>query len=320
MTPGAGSEMNVPMLQYRPLLATPLLLLSAALAAGCGGEDPAVGTVEVSPSTVRLAHPTVQPIRLAWAPSAALEAEPLVFVHLLDEQGAVLRTFDHPFPRRWRPGEPVEYEVKLYQSALAPPLPPGRYRLTLGLYGAGGERWPLAGLGEPVARREYPAVEVEVPAEPVGPEIGFSPSWLAVEPGADRQVLARRWVNGRGAIRLSDLQEPGGVWMVVRIPPADAANEDLVFDGGASAQSVLVRSDCGGSETGISGVGAHELILPVETVPPDGACRIVLLPSFHLKSRGAGPNRSVVLENLAWVPSRSSRSSPARPARAGEAP
>jgi hypothetical protein len=310
--------MNPFTIHHRPLLATPLLLLSAVLASGCGGEDPAVASVEVSPSTVRLAYPTVQPIRLAWAPSAALEAEPLVFVHLLDEEGAVLRTFDHPFPRRWRPGEPVEYEVKLYQSALAPPLPPGRYRLTLGLYEAGGERWPLAGLGEPVARREYPAAEVEVPAEPAGPALSFSPSWLAVEPGADRQVLARRWVNGRGAIGLSGLNElagPGAVWMVVRIPPADAANEDLVFEGGASAQSVLVRSECGGSETGISGPGAHELILPVEQVPPDGACRIVLLPNFHLAPRGPGSNRSVVLENLGWVPSR-----PAAPARAAAAP
>src|SRR5258708_1346167 len=114
-------------------------------------------------ATLRLSWP-----RAAGAGGEESRSEPLVFLHLLGPKGQVLRTFDHPFPQHWVAGTPVSYDVKLYQSALAPPLDPGKYRLTVGLYDQGGRRWALAGLGEPIARQEYLPAELVLPPILVG--------------------------------------------------------------------------------------------------------------------------------------------------------
>src|SRR5215218_8524721 len=154
----------------------PIALVAVPLAAGCGGKQTPVARVEVEPSQVRLPFSQVQTVRLTWTPSMALEGEtPTVFVHLLDGKRKVVRTFDHPFPQRWREGTPVSYDLKLYQSALAPPLPAGKYQMTLGLYNKEGKRWALDGLGEPKSRNEYDAAKVEVPAQSPNPRFAFSP-------------------------------------------------------------------------------------------------------------------------------------------------
>src|SRR5262245_39249838 len=112
----------------------PIALAVVSLAgwlAGCGGPQTPVAQLTVEPRQVTLPPAQVRPLRLTWTPSAALEGEePTVFIHLLDADSKVVRTFDHSFPERWREGTPVSYDVDLYQSALAPPLPAGQYRLT----------------------------------------------------------------------------------------------------------------------------------------------------------------------------------------------
>ena len=77
--------------------------------------------------------------------------DPKVFVHLLDSGGSIARTFDHPLPGEWISGREEEYSIALYQSALAPPLNDGTYRLTVGLYDDSGMRWPLESVGGAVA-------------------------------------------------------------------------------------------------------------------------------------------------------------------------
>ena len=126
----------------------PIACAALSLVSGCGGDTP-VARVEIEPKEARLPFSQAQNVRLTWTPSAALEGEkPTVFVHLLDSEKKVARTFDHPFPQPWSEGKPVSYDLKLYQSALAPPLPAGKYQVTLGLYGKDNKRWALDGLGE----------------------------------------------------------------------------------------------------------------------------------------------------------------------------
>lgn len=308
----------------------PTALVAVSLAAGCGGQQTPVARVTVEPRQVSLPFGQVRPLRLTWTPSAALEGEaPTVFVHLLDGDRKVVRTFDHPFPQRWREGTPVSYEVDLYQSAMAPPLPAGKYELTLGLYDREGKRWALDGLGEPKAgRNEYDAATVEVPAGNAKPRFNFSASWLPVEPGGDRQVLARRSMASRAAIRLVDQSGPGTVWMVIRIPPTDLPDTKLVLDRGATAPSVRVVGNCGGggggeggdegeegqdggTETSLTGPGIHEVELSLDAPPPNGFCRVLLSSNFLLESTTAvGRKSSISLESIAWV----SRGGGARPA------
>jgi hypothetical protein len=278
--------------------------LSAVSLAGCGGKQTPVATVEVSPRQLRLPFSQVRTVHLAWTPTVALEGEPpTVFVHLLDANRKVVRTFDHPFPQKWREGGQISYDLKLYQSSLAPPLPPGKYQVTLGLYNKEGRRWALEGLGEPKARNEYDVAEVEVPTENPSPRFAFSPTWLPVEPGSDRQVLARRWMADRAVVRLVDQRDAGTVWMVVQIPPTNLPDSKLVLDAGASAPSVLVVGNCGGTETNLSGPGTHEVQLAMEAPPPNGFCRVLLSSNFVLQPvTPTSRKHSVSLENIAWEP------------------
>ncbi len=296
------------------LLALPLCLLA------CGGEDnaPPVAQVEISPKQAHLGFPEMQAFQVTWSPSAELEglsSEPMVFVHLLDENRKVVRTYDQPLPQKWQAGTPMTQEIKVYQSQLAPPLSPGKYTLTLGLY-EGKERWPLGGLGEKVDDREYIAAEVEVPQESSTPKVVYSPQWLPVEPGADRQVLVRRWLTDKGAVRLEGVRAPGSLWMVLRIPPIDPANERLELEGTASSPGLLVRGSCGGFEMSVSGPGSHEIEVPVEP-SGNGVCRVGLNPNYTIVSAASGQRRSVSLENLAWFPGeRRAGQGPATPAPA----
>ncbi len=299
--PGVAS---VP-LPMRTILA---ILVVAVCLAGCRGEAPAVARLSVEPHDVQLPYPDLRPVRFNWQPVAPLgqgaqAASPEVFVHLLDGKGKVIRTFDHPFPGAWQEGVPASYEVKLFQSALAAPLAAGRYRLTAGLYGAGGTRWPLAA-GQRVARDEYAVATVEVPGAPpagAAPRFAYSGAWLPSEAASDRQFLARRWLEGVGTIEVSGLPGPGSVWLVLSIPDGKGEGEQVVYDAGANAPEVLVSASCGGMETGFSGAGRHEKAISVDPGASHGACELRLKPNFTLLSHGR-PRRSVALDAIAWSP------------------
>lgn len=295
-------------------LLLPLLALSFAIFACSEDDGPPVARVAVTPAQIHLGFPEVQTFQLTWTPTAELEglsSQPMVFVHLLDDNKKLVRTFDHPFPQKWRVGTPVTYDAKLFQSQLSPPLSPGTYSVTLGLY-EGKRRWALEGLGERVDRAEYVAAQVQVPSESTAPKLVFSPQWQPVEPGADRQVLVRRWLGNRGAIRLEGVRGPGALWLVLRIPPVDPANERLELEGVANIPAVLVRG-CGGFEMSVSGPGTHEIEVPVEAAE-NGACRIGLNPNFAIVTANTGKRRSVSLENAAWeAGARKAEAPPAAP-------
>lgn len=280
-------------------------VIAVSLVAGCGGgKQTPVARVGVEPSLVNLPFGQAQTVRLTWTPSAPLEGEtPTVFVHLLDSQQKVARTFDHPFPQRWREGAPVTDDFKVYQSALAPPLPAGKYTVVIGLYGKEGKRWALDGLGEPVGKNEYKGFQIEVPAQESGPKLTFSPTWLPVDAGGDKQVVARRWMADRGDIRVTDQAGPGVVWLVVQIPPMGKSDYTLALDPGASNPAVLVQGNCGGGETNLSGPGIHEVEVALDSPPPDAPCRVQLSANYSIQSRTTvGRKRSASLENIAWVP------------------
>jgi hypothetical protein len=275
------------------------------LALACGKPAP-VARLEVRPQSLTLGYPDIQALHLAWEPETALDpaaGTATVFVHLLDRHGRIVRTYDHAFPQAWQEGTPVAYDVKIFQSALAAPLPPGGYTLSMGLYGnKSGQRWPLDVAAEDLSRHEYRVAKVEVPPASPGPRFSFAGRWLASEPGGSRQVPARRWLDGPGALRVQGLTGPGTIWLVIKIPAGDGPAEKLVFDGASNAPSVVVHGSCnGGVETGISGAGSHEIEIPADATPAGGSCEIHLAPNFQLRKSGV-PARSIALENVAWTP------------------
>ncbi len=278
-------------------------LLGSALA--CGGDDAEpVGSLTVTPARVELPYGTFRDLDLAWSPAAeldGLEGAPRVFLHLLDDDGELVRTFDQDLPGAWRTGGEITYTARIYQSLLAPPLPPGEYTLTAGLYDAAGNRWALGGVGEPVGKREYRVATVEVPTQggPL-PATTFSPSWSPTQAGADRQVVAFRSLAGEGTIVLSEVPGAGTLWLDVRVPPDQvggyARRVVEPADGGDGMPRVVVAADCTGFESRLSGEGSHRIDVPVAAE----GCEIALRPNFVMESP-TGERRSVNLEVLAWA-------------------
>ena len=283
------------------------LVLVVALGSACGTAEPPVGELEVRLPQTELPYPWAVPLGLTWRPTAPLSGivgQPLVFVHLLEQPGDVVRTFDHPLPKGWQPGDTIEYELELYQSALGPALPPGDYLLSVGLYDTEGMRWSLIVGGEEVDRQEYLIGTITVPADSAGaPMFKFSNSWMPVEGGADVQVLARRWLGAEGDIVLEEVERPGRVWMVLNLPALQPGAQRLVLDEGADEPAVIVASSCGGVEASASGQGLHEFEVPVEA-PEDGElpeeCRISIRPNFRHVTLATLQETSVSLENLSW--------------------
>lgn len=284
--------------------------LGASLAACGGSESPPVARLAVAPTRLELPYGGFADLRFAWTPLSApegLEESARVFVHLLDSEGDLVRTFDHDATWRWRVGQELSYEARVYQSLLAPPLPAGTYEVTVGLYDrTDGGRWGLETEGEQVGRSEYRVATVVVPrpdAERL-PVVRFTSSWSPTTAGGDRQVIAFRWLSGQGAMVLEDLPGPGTVWLSLGIPGevVGEMRRRLVDPptGGAGVPRVDIEATCSGFESQVSGEGTHTVEVPVE--PSADACEITLEPNFVLESP-TGDQRSVLLEVLAWQPS-----------------
>lgn len=282
-----------------------LLLPALVLGSGCGDAPSPVAQVEVVGGEIELAHRRFVPVDLIWRmqePLHGRSGQLYVFVHLLDEPGSVLRTFDYAWPGGWQSGGRAEHRVNLHQSALGPALEPGTYALTFGLYDGEGTRWPLATSGEMVDRYEYRIADVRVPAAPDSePMFQFSPEWLASEPGRDRQVLTRRWLTGPGHFRAGGLEGAGELWLRLLLPAA-GEHQELVLAEGASQQEAVVRSDCGEVEIRLAGVGSHDVVMPIRSADDDEPCAVEITPSFYLLELESAERRAVALDGLAWSP------------------
>lgn len=297
-------------------LAAALVVAAALLAGGCDSEPPRpVGRLAVTPAEVWLGHGRSATLSAEWTMTAPLveageagAASPLprVFVHLLDDAGKVLRTFDHALPFDWRPRETRESAIELWQSVMAPPLPPGEYRLTAGLYEPeSGRRWRLEtgeGGAPEVDEGEYAVARVRVPPAEPGVEISFEGSWSPAADGADRQVLALRWLRKEGSLVLAGLPPPAARLVLGLRVPEPGDGERWVLDPGADAVRVRVSSSCAARPAVVEGAGGHRVALDLRP-PADGRCEVRLVPSFVVLDLGSLATRSVVLERLTVDPS-----------------
>lgn len=303
-----------------------LLRISAAVGltcafAACRPEDPPIGRLAVEPAFVHLAYPRFHVVRFVFTPSRALPTvgtgalaePPIVFVHLLDRAGEVIRTFDHELPRPWREESVIDYDVVLHQSAIAPALPPGEYRLSAGLLVDGTQRVTLevAEGSERVSRGEYVVATIDVPAVDESlPMFYFSSSFRPVERTLDEQHPAVRWFAGESILRVGEVAGAGEVFLGLRIPPHDTAEAELRVEAGAIEPAIWITSPCSGREVRVTGAGRHDVRLPLERAP-DGSqgCEVRLAPNFRFQTRVPGePAFSALLEVLSWSASSPSAS------------
>lgn len=285
-----------------------LVSLLVAAAVGCGKPGEPVAELVVSPSEIELQSGTFVELSLRVLPRADLGrgVSPTVFLHLVDEPGSVLRTFDHRLPGEFRRGHELTYRVRIYQSALAEPLAPGTYTLTAGLHDGVSQRYPLHGAFPEVARLEYAVAKVHVPpASPSAPTARYSSTWLPVEAGLDRQIVARRPLAGAGpgTLQIGPLQGPGEILLRFGLPqPGSGRLERLA---GESSSKVRLSSSCGSfqaelpGEAGADGSGV-EIQVPVPPTAQPVECDLEVAPNFVVRTESPVEGRSIVLEILAW--------------------
>ncbi len=279
------------------------LVVVVTLAWGCGEPPTPVGSLRVEPAEVALGFPRYTAIDIHLEPTADLEggASPYVMVHVLDDSGTVVRTFDHPLPFDWRVGRSETYSIDLYQSALAPPLEPGAYRLTMGLFDPNSGRWALETAGEEVTAQEYVVGSLIAGDSTVGaPKFFFSPTWQATEAGTDVQILGRRWLRGDGQIRLTEIPGAGSLRVHVRVPPADPQTEDLVLSEGYADVALDVTTTCSEETWTFTGLGTH--VIDVAIGEGVGRCELAFTPHYQLVTRVNLDGRALAVDLLAWKP------------------
>lgn len=277
-----------------------LVLVLVPVLVSCRSNEPTVAAVAVSPTSLEVGHGRYQPLRIDWTPSETLEGDSellWVFVHLIDADKAVLRTFDHRLPKPWRVGETISYSLPIGQSALAPSLPAGSYGLTLGLYDGGQRRWPLAVDGETRGRDEYEVARVRVPeGNDEAPRFLYSESWKEVEPGENAQTLARRWMVDPGSIEVEGLPESASNLRIVLRVPRIGGPLRLALDEGAEEATVHLRTDCDGFKATLTGPGLHEVVVPVSWQ----RCRLEFETNFHVVELNSLQQVVLALEQLSW--------------------
>jgi hypothetical protein len=248
---------------------------------GCADPGPA-GSLEVTPTALRLTHAESARLRLTWTPSRRLvenTAMPTVFVHLVHPTAKTVRTFDHRFPGSWEPGTPVTYDIDIAESALAEPLPEGTYRLAVGLYDRPSYRWPLVAGGEDLDRRITPPG-----VAPPGAGLGRV---AAVEAGG-KQTVASRWLQAGGTVRTYAAGGAAQLRFQLGGLPENAA--------GVAATSVAIDGDCLLTPATVEGSGAVEVSLPLRGGSQDESCSIRLLP------QAGGAGAWARLDGIDWRP------------------
>lgn len=271
--------------------------LAAALltAAGCREKPEPVGQLSVEPRDVQLPAGRAAGWKLTWNPKAPLDnlqGKPRAFVHVLGSGRNLLRTFDHPLGEEWTPWKSQSYEIDLYQSALAEPLPAGAYEITAGLYDdASGERWALDAGGDEVGRREYRVATVVVPpAGDATPAYDFGGGWLPEEPGGSKQVLVRRCAQGEASIAVRGVAAPGTVLLGASVPKLAS---------GGWGGAVAVTASCAADRGEVKGPEVQWTRIPVAPSAAEPACEIRFTP---VPPATGGNERSICLEVLAWRP------------------
>ena len=255
-----------------------VLTVLALLSAGCGddAQPEPMARLTVDAGEVELPFARNASLPLTWSPLANREdlgPTPIVFVHLLDAEGEVLRTFDHPLDlSAWKVGEDLSYDLELFHSYLTEPLNPGRYPLTVGLYELGGDIYGLVSDYVEIDHQEFQVAEVVVPeaVEPLA-RIGFVGDWQAPEPSGDNQVLIRRWLGNGGRLTFENLSSPVELHLQLNLLE-EIAGASLE---GSGAVHVQLVSSCGeGAELFTAGV--HRVDLRLDPAEDSSRCTVDL--------------------------------------------
>jgi len=257
------------------------LFLSLLMLIACSREDPAIGDVQVSPTTLLVRPGQCVPLKFTWMPRLPLEKRdgtPRVFVHVFDGPHNLVRTFDHTLPFQWTAGREKSYEIDICHSAIAPALNAGPHLLKIGIYDdAIGYRWPLNASGIDTGNRSYQVGGVSVPASSGSiPRFSFDGGWHPVESAGDKQIVSRRQFRTGVKLGVSGITRPGVLKMMVR--PSEKSG------------ALTITPTCGLQPLTFATPTLHTVEIPIAAAP-GGNCE------FQFTLAGAG---TAALELLGW--------------------
>jgi len=268
-------------------------------------EEP-LARLAVAESALDLPWPQRREIRVDLDLLAELPVDagpPRLFVHLLDSDARIVRTFDRELEPEWWPGDRIRVPVVIEQSALAEPLPPGRYRLVIGLYDLRFGRYLVERAPDGASVRAVEAGSVEVPESGPGAGVKFVSGWFETQAQRDQQVLGARPLapGGVGELRVGPLREPARLYAMVAIRGVDARVSEIATEDPGGAQHLTLEVACTGEVVTATGEGVHllEVALPART---DG-CDLRLRTDFRRPGSG-GEEPGAVLRALSWNPER----------------
>ncbi len=286
------------------------LVVAALPAVSCGPSDlgPPVAALEFPAAGVPLAHASSATIDLAWTPLEPLDppdATPFLFVHLLDGDGRMHRTFDRAISGDF---DSAEGSLEIWQTALSEPLEAGSYRLTAGVYDvATGRRWRLRTSAEEIDEGEYEIATIEVEsAERQTPELAFEGEWHAPDDTL-LQNPGRRWMGKSGSLRLLGTTGWSELALSLSITDLSKAGHQAIFEDEAEAPRLVIGNGCAGdSETRVDGYGVHAVTLAIDT---EEDCVISFAPNFMMLGLDDFNRRSIGLEWAYFRPSAADQNS-----------
>lgn len=172
--------------------------------AACGGDkdtEPGVATATVTLSKDKA--PIGSPVRITYkfqvAPTAKIDGDYSVFVHVIEPDGERLWQDDHlpEIPTsKWTPGQTVEYT----RTVFVPNYPYiGDANIRLGLYQPStGNRLPLT--GEAVGRREYMVGRISLAAQSENIFLIYKDGWHPAEVDPNNATSEWQWTRGTATI------------------------------------------------------------------------------------------------------------------------
>jgi hypothetical protein len=174
-----------------------MVLLSAA---ACGGSDDAAPVATPSVTMARTEVAIGSPVDVRYRFAVARDAPPFredywVFVHLLDQDGELMWTDDHPPAtptRQWKPGAVVEYARTMF----VPDVPyVGTTVLELGLFSPeSGERLPLD--ADTNGQRAYALASFDLTVRDETRVVTLRDGWHPTEMADDDVGTQWQWSTG----------------------------------------------------------------------------------------------------------------------------
>ena len=173
----------------------------AAIATGCSESDtaPPVATVSFSANKARV--PVGSPIELTYkfdvTPTAAIQGDYRVFVHVTNPDGSTMWNDDHDPPTptsQWKPGQTVQYT----RTRFVPAFPfTGEATVELGLY-RDNDRLPLVG-PDPADRestsRSYRVGTLQLLPQSDNIFVIYKNGWHPAEFSAENSTLEWQWIQ-----------------------------------------------------------------------------------------------------------------------------